>query len=198
MNRNWRGLNLRIITIVLAGNLALAGCSSTTAISTHDTDAIQTNSASLANLGVDNHGNFIGAAWPSIPASDSASIDGDKSRRYLELAQENFYGDNFGNSEMYFRKAVEIRPDSVSAWAGLAASYDQLGRFDLADRAYDQLAKLISPDMRARVDNNRGYSYLLRGDYKKAESHFNKAHSLDPSLVEVDGNLQLLAEVRRS
>lgn len=198
MNREWWGNNLRIVTMVLAGNLALAGCSTTSAVSTNETDSIQTNSASLANLGVDDHGNFIGAAWPSIPASDSTSIDGDKSRRYLELGQESFYGDNFGNSEMYFRKAVEIRPDSVSAWAGLAASYDQLGRFDLADRAYDQLNKLISPDMRARVDNNRGYSYLLRGDYKKAESLFNRANKIDPSLAEVDGNLQLLAEVRRS
>ncbi|MGI9402499.1 MAG: tetratricopeptide repeat protein [Rhizobiaceae bacterium] len=189
---------MRIVTLVVVGNLALAGCSTTSAVSTNETDAIQTNSASLANLGVDNHGNFIGAAWPSIPASDSASIDGDKSRRYLELAQENFYGDNFGNSELYFRKAVEIRPDSVAAWAGLAASYDQLGRFDLSDRAYDQLKKIISPDMAARVDNNLGYSYLLRGNYKKAESYFHKAQNLDPSLAEVDGNLQLLEDVRRS
>ncbi len=198
MNRDWAGLNLRFTTILLAGSLALAGCSTTSEVSTHGTDDIQTNSANLANLGVDSHGNFIGAAWPAIPVSDSASLDGDKSRRYLELAQENFYNDNFGYSELYFRKAVELRPDSVAAWAGLAASYDQLGRFDLADRAYDQLKKVISPDMRARVDNNLGYSYLLRGDYKKAESLFNKAQKLDPSLVEVDGNLQLLAEVRRS
>jgi Flp pilus assembly protein TadD len=30
----------------------------------------------------------------------------------------------------------------VTAWIGLAASYDRLGRFDLADQAYAAAAKL--------------------------------------------------------
>jgi Flp pilus assembly protein TadD len=177
---------------VLCG-LLLSGCS-TTGVSTHN-NANPQEPVSLAALGVDQGGMPVGAAWPSIPASNQAILKGDQARRYLELGQENFRGDNFGHAETNFRKAVEITPDSVAAWAGLAASYDQLGRFDLADRAYDQLMKLKKND--ARIMNNRGYSYMLRGDYKKAETWFAKAQDVDPSLEEVEGNLHLLAQVRQ-
>ena len=50
---------------------------------------------------------------------------------------------------------------------GLAASYDQLGRFDFADRAYDQLLKVAG--RRPEIVNNMGYSQLLRGNRKKSE-----------------------------
>jgi tetratricopeptide (TPR) repeat protein len=40
---------------------------------------------------------------------------------------------NFGIAQQYFRDAVEKAPKNASAWIGLAASYDRLGRFDLAD-----------------------------------------------------------------
>jgi Flp pilus assembly protein TadD len=190
MNADRRAPNLRMMAMILVGGLALTGCNATSGISTHD--------GTTGSLGIDDFGNQIGAAWPAIPASNTTSIAGDNARPYLQLARENFHGDNFGASEKYFRKAVEIKPDSIPAWAGLAASYDQLGRFDLADRAYEQLVRLGGPEMKARIDNNRGYSYLLRDDYKSAEIYLKKAQSSDPSLAEVDGNLQLLEEVRRS
>jgi Flp pilus assembly protein TadD len=186
--------SIRAIAFAALAGLVLTGCN-TTGTSTH-ADASAAAPAADQNLGVDSHGALIGAAWPSIPASNQASLKGDSSRPYLERAREDFHGDNFGNAERNFRKAVEIRPDSFEAWAGLAASYDQLGRFDLADRAYDQLMKLKKND--ARVMNNRGYSYLLRGDYAKAEAWFEKAQAREPGLEEVEGNLDLLARVRAS
>lgn len=184
----------RTLALAALSGLVLTGCN-TTALSTHG-DATQTGAVQSASLGVDSHGGIVGAAWPSIPASNQASLKGDSSKAFLERGREDFRGDNFGNAERNFRKAVEIRPDSYEAWAGLAASYDQLGRFDLADRAYDQLLKLRKSD--ARVMNNRGYSYLLRGDYAKAESWFEKAQAKEPGLEEVEGNLHLLAKVRDS
>jgi len=193
MNRVTRAA---VLALVLGG--ALQGCSATTATSTHaTTDSTLTSTVEgPASLGVDNHGTPIGAAWPSIPASNQVSLKGDQSARLLELGKENFRGDNFGHAEKYFRQAVENRPDNADAWAGLAASYDQLGRFDLADRAYDQLLKLRKND--ARVMNNRGYSYLLRGDYAKAEQWLKRAEKQDPTLEEVGGNMDLLARVRNS
>jgi tetratricopeptide (TPR) repeat protein len=185
MYRNRFTAHSRALPMLLLGSLLLSGCNSFSGSSTHGIEAA---------LGVDSHGQPIGAAWPSIPHSNQVSLKGDQSRRYVQLGKENFYNDNFGVAERYFRKAVEIRPDSDAAWAGLAASYDQLGRFDLADRAYDQLIKLRAND--ARVLNNRGYSFLLRGDYAKADHYFQKARAADPALTEVEGNLQLLAEFR--
>jgi len=170
--------------------LPLAGCSSA-GLSTNGIDVTTTQA-----LGGDSHGNRIADNDLTLPWSNQASLDGDQSNRFLELGRENFRDGNYGNAELNFRKAVEIRTDSVPAWLGLAAAYDQLGRFDLADRAYDQLLKLKPND--AKVLNNRGYSYMLRGDYAKAKSHFNNAQKLDPSLEEVQGNLALLEKVRKS
>lgn len=190
MNRLSRALALAVMSGVV-----LSGCN-TAATSTHAIDTTLTNAVERHELGVDNKGKLIGAAWPTIPASNQASLKGEQGRKFVELGKENFRGDNFGTAESNYRQAVEIRPDSLEAWAGLAASYDQLGRFDLADRAYDQLLKLKKND--ARIFNNRGYSFLLRGDYAKAESWFNKAQAINPVLEETDGNLHLLAKVRQS
>ena len=93
-------------------------------------------------------------------------------------------------AEENFRKAVEARTDNASAWLGLAASLDQLGRFEFADRAYEQLVTLEADN--ARVYNNMGYSQLLRGDYGKARQYFNRAQTLDPTLEEIQGNIHLL------
>ncbi|MCB1387375.1 MAG: tetratricopeptide repeat protein [Nitratireductor sp.] len=127
------------------------------------------------------------------PQSDHASLTGDSSNRLLELGKENFALQNYGLSEKYFRQAVEVRTDNASAWAGLAASYDQLGMFDKADRAYRALKDLKGED--ARVLNNMGYSYLLRGDYKKARLYLNKAQNANPGLDHIQGNLHLLEKV---
>ncbi|MEZ5870787.1 MAG: tetratricopeptide repeat protein [Nitratireductor sp.] len=181
---------MRAIMLVAVTSLPLAGCN-TTGTSTHSTDDTITSS-----LGVDGNGNRIDADGPASPWSNQVSLKGDKSARLVELGKESFRDANYGLSEKYFRQAVEIRADNVAAWVGLAASYDQLGRFDNADRAYDQLAKMKGDD--PRILNNRGYSYLLRGDYKKASAFFNRAQSKDPTLEETQGNLQLLDQVRNS
>jgi len=89
-----------------------------------------------------------------------------------------------------FEKAVEQSSDNASAWLGLAASYDQLGQFKSSDRAYKQLLQLRGNS--ARVLNNIGYSYLLRGDYSKARQYLNRAQNMDPQLEEVQGNIHLL------
>lgn len=186
---------MRATAFALICSAALAGCS-TSATSTYGQDNSITGSTSAQDLGVDHHGERIGAAWPTIPQSNQISLKGDQSKRQLQLGKENFRNANYGAAEMYFRRAVEIRPDNASAWAGLAASYDQLGRFDLADRAYSQLGKLRKND--ARVANNHGYSYLLRGDYRNAKIYLNRAQKMNPLLEEATGNLRLLEEVTSS
>lgn len=163
--------------------LPLTGCS-TTATSTHA--PIHETSAAFTRDGVLTHN----------PQSDHTSLKGDSSKRLLELGRENFALQNYGLSERYFREAVAMRTDSASAWAGLAASYDQLGNFEKADRAYKALIDLKGND--PRVLNNLGYSHLLRGNYKKARDYFNRAQKAGPYLDEVQGNLHLLAKVMQS
>jgi len=108
----------------------------------------------------------------------------------VKLGLEHFKKGNYGLAQRYFRDAVEKAPEDVEAWIGLAASYDRVRRFDLADQAYAQAIKLTGETV--QILNDRGYSYLLRGDLTKARVKFLKAYQLDPTNPVVINNLQLL------
>ena len=62
----------------------------------------------------------------------------DEPRDDLTLGKEHFRARHYGLAEMHFRRAVESRKDDAEAWLGLAASYDELKRYRLADRATDR------------------------------------------------------------
>jgi Flp pilus assembly protein TadD len=113
----------------------------------------------------------------------------------LNLGKKQFRENNFGLAEKYFRRAVELHPGDGEAWVGLAASYDRLRRFDLADRAYAQAVKIVGPT--PEILNNHGYSYMLRGDYKNARKKLMAAQAKAPDNPYVKSNLQLLAESYR-
>ncbi|ESY97530.1 tetratricopeptide repeat protein [Mesorhizobium sp. LNHC229A00] len=108
----------------------------------------------------------------------------------LAEGKAQFRDANYGLAEAHFRKAVELKADSAEAWMGLAASYDELGRFDFADRAYGQLLKVAG--RKPQIVNNMGYSQLLRGNKKKARALLLEAKTgmTDPTVV--DANLALL------
>ena len=108
----------------------------------------------------------------------------------VKLGLEHFKKGNYGLAQRYFRDAVEKAPEDAEAWIGLAASYDRVRRFDLADQAYAAAIKLTGETV--QILNDRGYSYLLRGDLVKARVKFLKAYQLDPTNPVVINNLQLL------
>jgi Flp pilus assembly protein TadD len=83
----------------------------------------------------------------------------------------------------------------VTSWIGLAASYDRLGRFDLADQAYAAATKLEG--VTVRLLNNEGYSYMLRGDLKAARAKFQSALKLDPNNQTTLNNIKLLNDSTR-
>jgi Flp pilus assembly protein TadD len=112
----------------------------------------------------------------------------------LSLAKGFFRDGNYGLAERYYRRAAETGPRDAEAWLGLAASYDRLKRFNLADRAYAQVLRLAGPT--PEVLNNIGYSYMLRGDYGRARQKLAEAQAKDPDNQYVRANLQLLEESR--
>lgn len=122
----------------------------------------------------------------AFPSNLQANGQGDLAGRKIALAKKHFAAGHYGLAEKNFRLAVEATPDNGTAWLGLAASYDQLGRFDLSDRAYAQL--LVLEGARASVLNNQGYSYLLRGDLTKARKVLGNARALAPGNPIIEGN----------
>ena len=110
--------------------------------------------------------------------------------RWTRMGIEHFNRGNFGIAERYFRDATEKAPKDPTAWTGLAASYDRLARFDLADRAYVYAIRLVGET--TEILNNQGYSYMLRGDLVKARAKFLKAYEREPNNPTILNNLQLL------
>ena len=128
-------------------------------------------------------------------ANSNIGLLGTDPKDDLSLGKHHFRQENFGLAEHYFRRAAESHPRDAEAWIGLAASYDRLRRFELADRAYKQVIVLtgVTPE----VLNNQGYSYILRGDYPRARSKLAEARKLDPKNPFVLNNLKLLEESTR-
>ncbi|RWK05823.1 MAG: hypothetical protein EOR43_26425 [Mesorhizobium sp.] len=114
----------------------------------------------------------------------------DVSASDLAEGKAQFREANFGLAEQHFRKAVELKADDAEAWMGLAASYDELGRFDFADRAYAQLLRVAG--RKPQIVNNMGYSQLLRGNKKKARVLLLEAKAGMADQTVVNANLALL------
>jgi Flp pilus assembly protein TadD len=140
-----------------------------------------------------------GSISSAVPAEDQlkpARLMPSDPNDDLSLGKENFREGNYGLAERYFRKAVEAGPKDAEAWLGLAASYDRLRRFDLADRAYDQVIKIAGPT--PEILNNQGYSYMLRGQFSRAREILTTAQAKDPGNPYIQNNLTLLDESMRA
>jgi len=161
-------VRVQYLVVVAVSALALAGCETTRPSA--ETDDLVTGSIPTVQEPGD----------PKYFRSDEP----------LKLGIEHFDRGHYGLAERYFRDAVEKAPKDVTAWVGLAASYDRIGRFDLADRAYASAVQLGGET--TELLNNLGYSYMLRGNFKAARKNFMKAYARDPGNPRIVNNLQLL------
>jgi len=139
-------------------------------------------------------GTVNGAARPlsDKPAEPDPPLTPSNPNDDLSLGRMNFRQGNYGLAERYFRRAVESGPREAEAWLGLAASYDRLKRFDLADRAYRQLYAMMGRT--PEILNNQGYSYMLRGDFIHARKILVEAQAKDPASPYIANNMALLEE----
>ena len=144
---------------------------------------------------------WLAACQPTVtptPVPNATTLQNPADVKYypsdepVKLGIQRFYEGNFGLAQQYFQDAVEKTPKDATAWVGLAASYDRLGRFDLADRGYAAAAKLVGST--ANILNDEGYSYMLRGELNKARAKFEAALRVDPGNATAINNLALLNE----
>jgi len=100
--------------------------------------------------------------------------------------RDHFERGDYALAERSYRTAVERDPKDKSSWLGLAATYDQLGQFRLADRAYSGASKV--PGDEFELLNNRGFSYMLRGNGIQASNLFARAKRIRPLDPVVNNN----------
>ena len=114
------------------------------------------------------------AAWSAASASISqerkvvnqATDSSADYRPRLEMARAAFSSGHYGISIDHLNAELAQRPTSVAALNGLGASYDRLGRYDVALNYYFQALELdpVSSITLANI----GYSYLLQQQLEDA------------------------------
>jgi tetratricopeptide (TPR) repeat protein len=194
-----RCVALRIVVVALAG-VWLAGCGTSSVLSELDKPAADgaqaTDAQAIVQADTQADGTKAMAqaveTAPMPPPGSSQGLLGSDSQDDLSLGKKYYRAGDFGLAEKHFRQAVETHASDAEAWLGLAASYDQLRRFDLADRAYKQAIRIAG--LTVEIINNQGYSYMLRGDYRKAAATLAQAAAKAPENPYVKNNIRLLAE----
>jgi hypothetical protein len=193
----------RLLILLAAGAACLAGCSTSSKFGGDDGPTASVDSAASGDsaaadstAGPETTGSIVtqppepGPSGEPVAPLSKPGLLGDDPNDDVQLGKKYFRSNNFGLAEKSFQTAVEKHPNDAEAWVGLAASYDRLRRFDLADRAYAQAERIIGPTV--ELLNDEGFSYMLRGDYARAHKLLDQAKAKDPSNPYVQANLQLL------
>ncbi len=130
-----------------------------------------------------------GGSMPDISGMRAVSPNAEVSD--YQAGKLHFGEGRIGLALKSFHAAKRQDPTSVPTLNALAASYDRIQRFDLAQIYYDK-ALAIEPRS-AQTLNNIGYSMLLRGDRTEALAYFDKAKTIDPLNMVVAANMARLA-----
>ena len=117
---------------------------------------------------------------------------GDDPNDDLQLGKKYFRANNFGLAEKSFRTAVQKHPRDAEAWVGLAASYDRLRRFDLADRAYAEAIRLDRAD--GGDPQRPGFLLHAARRLRAGAPEAGTGAGKDPRNPYVQANLQLLEQ----
>jgi tetratricopeptide (TPR) repeat protein len=204
---DWPKTGIRLLAPACAagamlGMMLLAGCTSSAKLSDlgRPSDAANTSTAS-ADPG-DTTGSIV--TQPAEPGPSGEPVAplakpgflGDDPHDDLQLGKKYFRNNSFGLAQKSFQSAVEKHPNDAEAWVGLAASYDRLRRFDLADRAYSQAMRLVGRT--PEILNDMGFSFMLRGDYERANKTLQEAQAKEPGNPYIQANLHLLEQSYRN
>jgi len=179
-------INMRAVAVCIMSSVMMTACASIENLKGNEGApvSLKPQAASASTTSVQPI-----ATLPAPEVTQAVAIPGDAA---LKSAQRHFHQREYGLAEKYFRQAGAENPKSLDAWLGLAASYDQLKRFDLANNTYRRAVKIGG--RRSVTLNNWGYSYLLRGNVVEARKKFLAAYEIEPKNEAVNANLDLLRE----
>jgi Flp pilus assembly protein TadD len=152
--------------------------------------ALALSACSTGNFGASSFGDS------QLQVADVPNLGSYTADTALAEARNHFRNSDYGYSAALYKRVVDLSPRDPEGYVGLSASYDRLGRFDLADRVYASLYQLTGST--AQYYNNVGYSNMLRGNLTAALTNFRKAKRLDPDNTVVANNLQIVANAEHA
>ena len=175
--------------IVAAAGLWLAGCNTTgTASNQIDLRTPGATASTAADRETTGSVSAMSARASAEPGRSGADDE-------IRLGKEQYRANDFIQAEIHFNRALEQDPKNVEALLGAAASLDRQSRFETADRAYEKAIAIAGRT--PEILNNQGYSYLLRGDTKRARAMLVAAKREEPNNKFVLNNLKLIDESRK-
>src|SRR5215468_4700448 len=121
------------------------------------------------------------------PTSGGTDFEGAMTRGKAYFAEGQL-----GFALIAFQQALEQQPGSARALDAIAATYDKLQRYDLADHYYQQA--LEREPNSSDLLNNVGYSHMLRGDYEGARQYLQRAAVLNPASKVINANLAMIQQ----
>lgn len=138
---------------------------------------------------------LVASDHPRAPDLATQEIETGALPEAVKLVAEGklqFAQSHYGLAIDAFSKSIERDARNPQAWVGLAAAYDQTGRFDQADKAYGKAQELVGAT--PSILNNLGYSYMLRGNLDKARQSLAAAYAAEPANPYIKNNIEILNE----
>lgn len=126
------------------------------------------------------------------PASAQSEMRLQLVKTDMSAARAAFARGNYGIAIDHLESELARSPASLAALNGLGSSYDQLGRYDVAQRYYFRALDL-APQSSLTI-SNIGYSYLLQGRNLEAASLLQLALHYDAENQVAAVNLGLVRE----
>ena len=113
---------------------------------------------------------------------------------YSNLGNAYYYKGDLEQSERYYREALEIRPDFITALSGLAQTYIAMGRMP---EAVDKLEKAVRKAPNTAVLHFQlGRAYQLALEFEKAYRSYQKVVHLEPDSALAEQAEKAAREVR--
>lgn len=119
-------------------------------------------------------------------SSMEAIVDGDKKYNVsLRLGWLHYMNGDFIKSETYYKKAIELAPESIEARLGLVYPLSKLNSWDKVIEVYKSILK-VDPN-HSSTNYQLAYIYYVRKMYTEAITHLNNVLKLYP--FDYDSNL---------
>ncbi len=156
---------------------------------------VTVSAAAMAAVGLAACADPNGNAIPGVQAVVSSGSQKDGASLSVSMTDPYALGKTYllagqtGLAVDSFLKAVAKNPKSVQTLNALAAAYDELHRYDLADKYYNAALE-IEPHS-AQTLNNLGYSHLLRGDVAEAKKYLDESKTVARGDATINANLAL-------
>ncbi len=124
----------------------------------------------------------------------AAELDPENPEIQYNLALGYRFMDLHSKAIIHFKKAIELRQNFSEAYNDLGCTYLILSKWDLAITCFEKALENTLYATPHFAENNLGYAYYKKGEYKKAVESYLKATKYQPSFSRAFHNLGITYE----